>query len=296
MSPGLERTMRTLRRLMCLVVALPASAQQPPPSDSLPRDLVIALLGGSLGMRQVSVQAGMADDSIPADEFRDALLLGFADYRVSRTTVAYFPYTPQATIDTITARLVAAGWTRPTATLDSTRGFISSGSPGVSQFSAVCRGRSIVVPSVAVRTINRTLAIISRQESFSRRDLCGEGEESPRRMLGFNPAANTPLPKLPPPAAMQSSGGGSSGGPPDKENALTMHSELQGAVSIRDIMTHYTSIFTRNGWNKVDDLAANSAAIASFEITVDGKTWHCAFVVSAPSTERADVHLTLRQR
>ena len=115
-------------------------------------------------------------------------------------------------------------------------------------------------------------------------------------MLGFNPAANTPLPKLPPPAAMQSSGGGSSGGPPDKENALTMHSELQGAVSIRDIMTHYTSIFTRNGWNKVDDLAANSAAIASFEITVDGKTWHCAFVVSAPSTERADVHLTLRQR
>ena len=104
--------MRTLRRLMCLVVALPASAQQPPPSDSLPRDLVIALLGGSFGMRQVSVQAGMADDSIPADVFRDALLLGFADYRVSRTTVAYFPYTPQATIDTITARLVAADASR----------------------------------------------------------------------------------------------------------------------------------------------------------------------------------------
>ena len=46
MSPGLERTMRTLRRLMCLVVALPASAQQPPPSDSLPRDLVIACSAG----------------------------------------------------------------------------------------------------------------------------------------------------------------------------------------------------------------------------------------------------------
>src|SRR5687767_12615296 len=116
----------TLVALTLLLAATPASAQQRARSDSLPRDLVVALLGGSLGMRQVDVQVGLADDSLPADLFRDALILGFADYRVSKTTVAYFPYSPQVTLDTIRARLLAAGWKGPQAQQDTVRGFVPS--------------------------------------------------------------------------------------------------------------------------------------------------------------------------
>src|SRR5687767_10568476 len=131
-----------------LLLALPAGAQQRPRSDSLPRELVMALLGGSLGSRQVDVHAGLADDSLPADLFRDAMLLGFADYRVTRTTVAYFPYAPQATIDTIKSRLVAAGWTAAQEEPDTVRGFVTAF--GGSRPQAICRGRSAIVPTVSV--------------------------------------------------------------------------------------------------------------------------------------------------
>ena len=147
---------RTIIVFGLLVAGVPALAQQRPRSDSLPRELVIALLGGSLGSRQVDVQAGMADDSLPAELFRDALILGYADYRVTRTTVAYFPYDPKGTIDTIKARLVARGWTAAPddPATDTIRGFVTAYAG--SRPLAICRDRMAVVPTVIVRTLNRT--------------------------------------------------------------------------------------------------------------------------------------------
>jgi hypothetical protein len=269
-----------------VLAAAPASAQQRPRSDSLPRDLAIALLGGSLGSRQVDVHAGMADDSLPADLFRDALILGFADYRVSRTTVAYFPYTPQITIDTIKARLVAAGWTSAQEEPDTVRGFVTA--YGGSRPLAICRGRSAIVPTVVVRTLNRTLAVISRQQGAEY--LCGR---SPSRRMGFNPAADSPLPTLTPPAGMRSSGSGSTGAP-DRDNAMTMSTELVGSLPFRDIVAHYTGLFVKSGWKKVEEQLGSSVGVVAFETNAKGEAWHCALVVSRPSADAADVHLTLR--
>ena len=275
-----------------LLLALPAGAQQRPRSDSLPRELVMALLGGSLGSRQVDVHAGLADDSLPADLFRDAMLLGFADYRVTRTTVAYFPYAPQATIDTIKSRLVAAGWTAAQEEPDTVRGFVTA--YGGSRPQAICRGRSAIVPTVSVRTLNRTLAVISRQSTPGVDYLCGRGP-SRRTGMGFNPAADSPLPTLTPPAGMRSGGAGSSGSP-DRDNAMTMSTELVGSVPFRDIVAHYANLFVQSGWKKVDEQLGNSVGVVAFEITAKGEVWHCALVVSTPSADAADVHLTLRMK
>jgi hypothetical protein len=284
---------RTLVVLTLLLAAVPAGAQQRPRSDSLPRELVIALLGGSLGMRQVDIQAGMADDSLPADLFRDALILGFADYRVSKTTVAYFPYTPQATIDTIRARLVAAGWKGPQPQRpDSVRGFVADF--GASMPDYICREGSVVHPSVTVRTLNRTLAVINHQRTSGQYSPCNrELPRSPYERM--NPAANTPLPMLPAPPGMQGRMTGM-GGSLDNDEGLTMETGLSGSSSVAGLLSHYSSLFTAAGWQQVDEVVSKSIGVAAFEITSRGGRFHCSLIVTTPTTDAAHARLALRRK
>ena len=282
---------RTLVVLTLLLAAVRADAQQRTRSDSLPRELVVALLGGSLGGRNVDVRAGFADDSLPADLFRDALLLGYADYRVSSTTVAYFPYAPQATIDTIRARLVAAGWTVPPQPQDSMRGFVQAYGGSFPQ--VICREGSVVVPTVMIRTINRTLAVISRQREGGMSSFC---TRDPNRMAVYrNPAQDTPLPALPSPPGLQSRGSGSSG-VPDRESGMTMQTSLTGSSNAQVILAHYETQFIAAGWRKVEQVLASSIGVATFEITAKGVTWYCALVVGTPTDDAAQVSLMLRMK
>lgn len=269
-----------------------AGAQQRPRSDSLPRDLVIALLGGSLGGRNIDVQAGMADDSLPADLFRDALILGVADYRVTRTSVAYFPYDPKTTIDTIKARLVAKGWTVAPQEEDSTRGFVTA--YGGTRPLAICRDRMAVVPTVMMRSINRTLAVISRQGSQGVEFLCGRSPEMDRLRRGRG-AEDTPLPSLTPPVGMDSRGGGGSG-IASQDRAMSMSTSLSGVLPLKQILAHYSELFIKAGWKKVEEQAVTSIGVMTFEITSKGQAWHCAFIVSMPSSDAADVQLMLRMK
>ena len=281
--------MRSFLLLVAMAaVAMPAAAQRPR-SDSLPRELVIALLGGSLGGSRVDVQAGMADDSLPADVFRDALVLGFADYRFVRTTVANFPYSPQATIDTIKARFIAAGWTATAEEPDTVRGFVTA--YGGTRPLALCRGRAVVVPTVVVRTINRTTAVISSQGSQGVDFYCGRGAE--RRAGRMNGAADTPLPPLPPPVGMVMRSSGT-GGSPSPERPMTMEASLEGALPLGELIAHYAGLFTKAGWSKTDQVISGVIAVATFEITAKNQRWSCSFVISIPTDAAADVHLTLR--
>jgi hypothetical protein len=279
--------------LACALSATLANAQQRPRSDSLPRDLVIALLGGSLGSRSIDVQAGMADDSLPADLFRDALILGVADYRVTRTSVAYFPYTPQTTIDTIKARLVAKGWTVAPQEADSARGFVTA--YGGSRPLAICRDRMAVVPTVMMRSLNRTLAVISRQGSQGVEFLCGRSPEMDRLRRMGRGAEDTPLPSLTPPVGMDSRGGGSSG-IASQDRAMSMSTSLNGMLPLKEILAHYSDLFIKAGWKKIEEQAATSIGVMTFEITSKGATWHCAFIVSMPANDAADVQLMLRMK
>lgn len=276
--------------LALLLSTNPAVGQQRPRSDSLPRELVVALLGGTLGGRNVDVQAGVADDSLPATLFRDALVLGFSDSRVSSTTVAYFPYAPQATVDTIKARLVAAGWTLPSQPQDTMRGFIQSYSGSMPDM--ICRGSMVVMPRVMIRTLNRTLAVINRrQDGMS--SMCNRDQS---QTFGYrNAAQNTPLPSLPAPPGMQSRGTGV-GGSPDDERGLTMENMLVGPSNAQVILAHYEAAFIAAGWRKSEQVQASSIGAAIFEITDKGVSWYCTLIVAAPSDDAAQVNLALRKK
>jgi hypothetical protein len=283
---------RTLVVFALILASIPAEAQQRPRSDSLPRDLVIALLGGSLGGRNIDVQSVLADDSLPADLFRDALILGNADYRVSRTTVAYFPYDPKITLDTIKARLVAKGWTPAPEDPDTVRGFVTA--YGGSRPLAICRDKLVVVPTVMIRSINRTLAVISRQGSQGADFLCGGRAQAMERM-GRRPAENTPLPPLTTPPGMESRGGGSTG-VASEDRAMSMSTSLTGMLPLKQILAHYSDLFVKFGWTRLEEQAASSIGVMTFEITSKGTAWHCSFIVSMPSRDAADVQLMLRMK
>lgn len=284
---------RVLVVLTLMLAAARADAQQRPRSDSLPRELVIALLGGTAGMRQVDIQVGMADDSLPAELFRDALILGFADYRMSRSTVAYFPYAPQATLDTIRARLSAAGWKGAAqASTDSARGFVPNFGATMPDF--ICREGSVVHPSVSVRSLNRSLAVISNQRTSGQYTPCNpEMQRSPYERM--TPAANTPLPRLPAPTGMQGRMLGM-GGSLDSEQGLTMETGLGGSAPIADILGHYSSLFAAAGWQQVDKVLSTSIAVASFEITAKGIRYQCSLIVTTPTNDVAQARLVMRRK
>jgi hypothetical protein len=272
--------------------AATANAQQRPRSDSLPRDLVIALLGGSFGNRNIEIHAGVVDDSLPADLFRDAQILGYADYRVSRISVAYFPYDAKITLDTIKARLVSKSWRLTPEDSSTGRGFVSS--YGRSRPLAICRDKMAIVPTVMIRSLNRTLAVINRQGSEGVEFLCGRRPEI-ERMRQMRGVDDTPLPALTPPPGMDSRGGGSSG-IASQDRAMSMSTSLNGMLPLRQILAHYSELFIKAGWEKVEEQAATSIGVMTFEITSKGETWHCAFIVSMPANDVADVQLMLRMK
>jgi hypothetical protein len=284
--------MRLARTVLSLsLAAVPLAAQQRPRSDSLPRDLVVALLGGSLGSRYVDVQAGLADDSLPAALFRDALLLGVADYRISSTTVAYFPYAPQATLDTIKARLVAAGWQLPPQPQDTMRGFVHANAGSMPD--VICRANAVIMPRVMIRTLNRTLAVISRQQEGGMSYMCNR---DPSQGFGYrNAAQNTPLPRLLAPPGLQSRGSGTSGSP-DNDGGMNMETSMVGPSDAQVILAHYESQFIAAGWRRTEQAQLKSIGVATFEITEKGVSWYSALVVTAPTQDAAQVRLTLSKK
>lgn len=287
--------MRALLLTLSLVTASsPLQAQLRPRSDSLPRELVTALMGGSMGGPAIDIQAGLADSALPADLFKDALLLGFGDFRGTVMTVAYFPYAPQPTIDSIRARLVAAGWMAAPDAPNAERGFTGSYGPNPI---AVCHRESVVVPTVRVRNLSRTLAVISRQISSAAVEMtCGprNTEEVPVRSMRSG-AANTPLPSLPPPPGMDAHMQGSSG-MADGNRAVEMNTSLMGDVPLVDMVAHYERLFTAASWRKVEQVMSKSIALMTFEITtVTGERWHCAFSVNVPVQGAADLRLSVRR-
>ena len=113
------------------------------------------------------------------------------------------------------------------------------------------------------------------------------------RMSRMSSTADTPLPTLTPPAGMQSRGGGSSG-VASVDRSMTMSTSLTGSLPARDILSHYSELFTKAGWKKIEEQVASTIGVVTFEITAKGEAWHCALVVSMPAVDAADVHLSLR--
>ena len=77
---------------------------------------------------------------------------------------------------------------------------------------------------------------------------------------------------------------------------MSMSTSLSGVLPLKQILAHYSELFIKAGWKKVEEQAVTSIGVMTFEITSKGQAWHCAFIVSMPSSDAADVQLMLRMK
>lgn len=277
--------------LLAVLSPVAGSAQPVPRSDSLPRELVMALLGGSLGRRGMEVEVGMADSLLPADLFRDALVLGHSRSPGMSVTVAYFPYPPQPSLDTLKARLVARGWTIPPRAEATGRGF-ATGMAGMFA-DLVCGPGSTVVPSTNIRTLDRTLVVIANQHTRGATDPRCDPTRSSARGGNWDPLANSPVPALTPPPGTRGSGSSMSG---TGERGLVMSTSLESSLTTGEVHAHYLRLFAAAGWRELDAARTAGISVTSLSATdANGGTWYATLVTSAPNaSEVVDVHLTVR--
>jgi hypothetical protein len=266
------------------VVAPVAQAQRGGQSDSLPRDLVNAILGGTAGARSVDVHAGRADEAIPAALFSDAMLLGVGVFSFTTMTVAYFPYPPQATLDTIHARLLANGWQAPQQEAIPSRGFL--GATSAPERQVYCHERDMLAPTVSVRSLSRTLAVISRQWVEGGVPYGCAGRAAQRA----SPLDDTPVPALRPPPATEVAIGGVTAG----TDTWVGRATVTGRITVVTVMKHYVDQFSAAGWTKAEEVQAEGIAAASFTLTgADGQRWHCTFTAAQPG-RAGSVNLVLQ--
>lgn len=271
--------------LLLLAVLSPsgALAQGATRSDSLSRDLVAALLGGTSGARGIELLSGMHDERLPVAVFRQSEVLEAGIFHAMAMTVAYFPWPPQETLDSLQARLTLAGWLPPNHQRQPTRGFV--GPETTPDRQAYCRDTDVVVPTASVRTLERTLVVLTRQwEASSVAYSCSD-----RRVPRLSPLDDTPLPALRAPAGGTMEIGSVTPG----EDTWHASATLSGRLTMGDVMAHYTGVFVAAGWTLLEDVRGTELSAVAFRYrSPDGQQWQ-ANLMGHAAFGRGRIHLTL---
>lgn len=254
-------------------------------SDSLPRELVSALLGMRMGGAEAAdIRVDLPGDGLPDGLLAGARVLGSAVLGPTTTTVAYMPGTPAAVFDTIRSRLEAAEWQSAPRPRDE-RGFVTA-SP-LDPSNRFCRGSEVLTPTISVRRLDRSLLILTHQRAPGLM-MCAETPvRSARDML-----ADTPLPALLPPAGTRSTGGGASGG----NDGWQIRTYLTGSIPLVDLLRHYERLLVAANWTKLEEMTSRGLVVAAFSYgSGTGEQWYCAFLASR-SPNATDTSLTLQLR
>lgn len=265
--PGAPRGERPRTRTEIPVVVRPSGRAGVRASvDSVPRDLVVALLGS--GVRPVSLRVGAPAEGLPDGLFRDGRVLGSANVGNTATTVVVMPLSVRVVLDTIDARLAAAGWTppRPPPGLRGARGFVPAqttlGGYGPGQ---ACRNGEHISSLIRAQSPNETLVVLSRQRNLSPYGPCADSVAAPR-----NPMEDVPVPLLSGPADAELQSQGTSGGSDSWESRARL---LGGAPSPR-MLEHFAAQLQRQGWTVTDSATSRDLATQIFRhVGSDGKQW-----------------------
>jgi hypothetical protein len=287
--------------------AAPLAAQRRAPSDSLPRAFVVALLGSNSGMgADFDIRAGVLDDSLPRQVVRDAVPLGVSTIREGTTSIAYYPYPVTATIDSLRARFLGAGYKEGPERETRRRGLTSSGIG--SSFSmgpigasnrpvegfALCGAASMLRVIATTDAQNRTVVTMSLQRNERTYEMVCTEQGAPEMRM-YERMMRSPLPALTPPRGMQTSGGGSSGSP---EDGGSQHETLYGTVPLPRVKAHYDSLMTAGGWQLVEGTTGATQTLATYEHRAeDGRIWRATLAcASLPGSGFVDVLLITRAR
>ncbi|HSA56679.1 MAG TPA: hypothetical protein VLE53_13300 [Gemmatimonadaceae bacterium] len=264
--PGAPPGVRPRTRTEIPVVVRPARAvRASAPVDSVPRDLVVALLGG--GIRPVNLRVGAAANGLPEAIFRDSRVLGSAHVGNTATTAAVMPFSSRVVLDTIDARLAADGW-RPPRPPAPMRGFVpaqtSFGGYGPGQ---ACRNGEYLSTLIRARAPNETLVVVSQRRMAGTFGLCADsGAADPRRSM----MDDFPVPLLLGPSDGELESRGSSGG----GDYMDVRALLRGSAPLLETLQHFGEQLRRQGWTATDSSTTRDLGVQTFRhAAADGRRW-----------------------
>jgi hypothetical protein len=214
----------------------------------------------------------------------DGRIIGSLVFRQHAVSAVAVSGPARALLDTLAARLIAAGWTEHQA--PRAHGFASTGNVRPTY----CLGDSVSLSTSTMRRSaeGRYVLFISAEghAAFNCRDL--EGETS--RPLWHGPEL---IPSLTPPEGSYTNGGGTGGGS-DEEYA---RARIRTDLTTTQVLDHYDAQLRAAGWTPVQRVAADDAAVATYRVTdSQGAVWHGVLTATmpAPSSAPSPRFLSLR--
>lgn len=265
-------------------VAARSSVTRPPvPIDSMvPAELVRYLLGNS------RVVAGQPISALDASTLRNAYIFGSRFGGFGDATIASYPWTRRATMDSLGARLTAVGWTSLPSTPPPTEqpGFQSSSMGNSGMPTTFCRDRQTLMIGV-VDTRGTETVISFTHQGAQARSMCDP-------VLGqrMGASATDVIPSLPPyPDSPVFSRARSSG--PDEGYT---EAYLQGTPPASAVLEHYTRLLVAAGWTPGERTSVAGIALATFTFRDSGsRPWGAILTVaSPPGSRRTDLRLAVR--
>jgi hypothetical protein len=245
-------------------------------TDSVPRDLVLALLGA--GRRSAALRVGAPADGLPPEIVAGWVPMGSVSFGPTSTSVFRAPYSSRVAVDTVVARFQAAGWTRPPDRGSTPRGFLSSGMMGFAAPEAFCNGNR------QHSTYSAWSRVPGEAQVFIHLNAGGGPCTIPAGMSRFVSMLDSlPVPLLQPhpDVFVEGTGSGSSG-----NDGWRTEATASGSLAVGEVTRHYAEELEAQGWTAAEPAGdGTSLAIQGFRRTYNGKSWWATLTVVRPTSD-----------
>ncbi len=251
-----------------------SSAQSP---DSIPRDLVLGLVGAGNFPGRDPLRVGTIPNYVP-DELipPGALILGSLSLPGRTTIVLRIPPTASDPEGLVRGHLRSTGWTTPERSTPNfrLRGFVTSSLSLSPSSPALCRNGAQIILLGGGRSETEGATVTMHWTPEGSMGLCNL-PPSPRGGARFDDA---PVPALFPPEGMGMEMGGSS----STSNGTTFSARLTGNIPPDSVRQHYAAQLIASGWTPDPATGTPSTALQTF--THDGGNgstgpWHALLAV-----------------
>lgn len=257
-------------------------------SDSIPRELALALLTGFGPMDGTALHVSRIADGLPAAIVpAEATVLGSLGRLTQSTTILALPHPEDEARRLMQERVRASGFTPFAPAEPRQRGFVSSG-VAMRPAGAYCRGDESLLLLVRGRELGRSLVWLSHSKGRVDGGLCRVPPPSPRNFMD-----DLPVPALFPPDGFRSEGGGSGGG----GDAYSLTARLIGDGTSEAVVRHYTTQLVADGWSATERTSTDGAAYQLLRREKDGTlAWSAVLLAVGPAGQGPmDVSLALRR-
>ena len=285
-----------------LAIPLTAGAQAARDSVTLPRELLLALLGNANARDRAVLTVGDVPPDFPTAlvSARGTTMLGGVTHGVwgassdvrRGTAILVLDLPPDSAAALVAGSLERDGWRRPETppAMRERGGFVPSIMP--MRPTTLCRGESVVTLAPSVRQAGGTY--VRAALGSSRQSLCDP--EITARMSVTSFVDDFPIPALVAPAGARTlnGGGGSSSGMDER----TVATRLDTGLGADSLAAHYAAQLVKAGWTSgVTARATGHATQLLAHRDAQGREWMGVLAVTAiTGTTQRDVSLRVLRR